>query len=83
MTTTATKTWHAKVSKPSETVVLHLMDIATKGEDRTRLTSPDEVSAYLTAHPEIEEVNIYDSRFPRRAFPVGKFDDAMRRKLFR
>jgi hypothetical protein len=77
-----TMTWHAKISKPSGRVILHLMDLATPGEDRPELGSPEEVTAFLAAHPEVEAVNVYSGRFPRRAIPVAKFDAKMIRRLF-
>lgn len=77
------RTWHAKISRPSDQVILHLMDIATKGEDQPKFTSREEVAAFLAAHPEIEAVNVYSSEFPRRPVPVGKFDGKMIARLFK
>jgi hypothetical protein len=75
-------TWYAKIDKPSDRTILNLMDIATRGEYRPWLTSPEEVAAFLAAHPEVEAVNVYSSDFPRRPVPVEKFGPAMVRRLF-
>jgi hypothetical protein len=75
-------TWHAKINRPSDRVILHLMDIATHGEDQPKLTSVAEVNAFLASHPEIDAVNVYCSRFPRRPIPLAKFDQKMVAKLF-
>lgn len=76
-------TWHATISRPDNRTILHLMDVPTLGEDRPRLTSPDEFRAFLAGHPEVEAINVYDSRFPRRPVPVGGFGDKLIAKLFR
>jgi hypothetical protein len=76
-------TWYAKINRPSNDVILHLMDIATVGEDRPRLETADQVRVFLAAHPEIQAVNVYDSRFPRRPVPIAKFGPELIARLFR
>jgi hypothetical protein len=75
--------WYASITRPSDRTILHLMDLATRGEDNPRLDGPEGVRAFLAAHPEIEAVNVYSSDFPRKPIPVAKFDAKMVRRLFR
>lgn len=76
--------WYATIDKPSDRVILHLKDLPTHGEtDQTRLTTPDSVTGFLTAHPEIEAVNVYSGDFPRGAVPRERFDGKMVKRLFR
>ena len=81
---TVTRVWYARINKPSDRVILHLMDITSLGGDHPKkLVNPEEVVSFIAAHPEIEAVNVYDSRFPRRPVPVADFGEKMVAKLFK
>jgi hypothetical protein len=78
-------TWYAVQSKPSDRMILHLWDIrphGNKADSVPELKTEDDVHAYLVAHPEIDAVNVYDSRFPQRPIPIARFDAAMIARLF-
>jgi hypothetical protein len=68
----------------SQRAIAYVLDVRRLGpEPQTTVNTPEELRAFLAAHPEVQAVMFHDSRMPRRAVPAESVTDKLLRKLFR
>lgn len=78
-------TLYAKISKPSDRVLVTLFDLLPVGQESlwTEVPTVADCEAFIAAHPEAQAVNFTGSWMPQRPVAIERVDAKLIRKQYR